>query len=174
MIKEKQDISFYKNKDIKKNCETVYQADSSKQNHKESSIRDLSLALWIKEVYMPIDRLVYEIISPFSKKLKELSADPYDDYLMNSFCNYIDKKTKKKNRKKIHQIYSSRITPKSVKSFSLNLYHCFSELEDALHEFSIYSQGYVDDYLHDGQEMLNQAKKKRLLLRKEKQHLTIA
>ena len=44
---------------------------------------------WIKEIYSPINRLISQIIKPLNNEIKELSADPYDDQLMENFCSYI-------------------------------------------------------------------------------------
>ena len=39
------------------------------------------------------------------------------------------------------------------------MYHCFSQVKDALSELEKYTQGYVDDYLFDGKEMMKEAKR---------------
>ena len=103
------------------------------------------------------------------QKIKELSGDPYDDDLMDLFCSYIERSQKK--IEKIQTIYQSTPCPIAARNFSLNLYQCFSEVKDALNEFNIYTAGYVDNYLHDGQEMIRIAKRKRLELKKEKNNL---
>ena len=133
---------------------------------KKGSGKDEEISLWLKFVYIPIDRLMGEVINPFSRKLKDLSADPYDDLLMGYFCEYIEKSKKKLT--KARDIYQSMTTPLEAKHFSLSLYQCFSELQDGINELERYTAGYVESYLHDGHEMLRKAKKKRLLLKKDK------
>ena len=135
-----------------------------------SSDKDKEISQWIKIVYKPIDILMANIIDNFPEKIKELSADPYDDILMNSFCKYIESSQKKLS--KIKTIYLSLVTPNTIKNFSLGLYQCFSEIEDGINEWEIYTKGYVESYLHDGQEMLRKAKKQRSTLKKEIQHLS--
>jgi len=54
-----------------------------------SSIKDKEVETWIKEIYTPINRLISQIIKPLNNEIKELSADPYDDQLMENFCSYI-------------------------------------------------------------------------------------
>ena len=132
----------------------------------KGSGKDEEISLWLKVVYIPIDRLMGEVINPFSRKLKDLSADPYDDRLMGSFCEYIEKSKKKLT--KARDIYQSMTTPLEANHFSLSLYQCFSELQDGINELERYTAGYVESYLHDGNEMLRKAKKKRLLLKKDK------
>ena len=134
--------------------------------------RDNDISNWIKIVYNPIDRLLGEIINPLPQQIKELSGDPYDDNLMGLFCSYLERSQRKIDR--IQTIYQSIPCPISARNFSLNLYQCFSEVKDALNEFNIYTAGYVDNYLHDGQEMIRIAKRKRLELKKEKNNLPIS
>ena len=71
---------------------------------------------WMSTVYIPVDRLLGQIINPLSKEIQSLSADPYDDILMNSFCMYIEKSQNKLNR--IKTIYLSIATPNTISNFS--------------------------------------------------------
>ena len=122
-----------------------------------SSIKDREIETWIKEIYTPINRSISQIIKPLNYEIKELSADPYDDRLMENFCSYISLSQKK--IEKVEKIYNTKIVPKSITALGLDLYHCFSQVKDALSEFDRYTQGYVDDYLFDGKEMIKEAKR---------------
>ena len=131
-----------------------------------------ALLKWLAEVYIPIDKLLGQVINPFPSKLKHLSADPYDDFLMKDFCSYLE--TSQKKIKKVDQIFQSIPTPNSAQGFGLSLYHCLSQVQDALNELERYTMGYVDNYLYDGREMLRGAKQKRLLLQRERRRLTVS
>ena len=131
-----------------------------------SSIKDKEVEEWIKEIYTPINRLINQIIKPLNNEIKELSADPYDDQLMENFCSYISFSQKK--IEKVEKIYNKKLVPKSISDLGLNLYHCFSQVKDALSEFDRYTQGYVDDYLFDGKEMIREAKRIQLKMASEK------
>ena len=135
-----------------------------------SSIKDKEVEAWIKEIYTPINRLISQIIKPLNNEIKELSADPYDDQLMENFCKYIS--LSQKNIEKVEKIYNKTIVPKSITALGLDLYHCFSQVKDALSEFDRYTQGYVDDYLFDGKEMIKEAKRiqSRLSAKKKNQN----
>ncbi len=165
-ISPQRQYSGFENKNRNK-----YSSDQKqiKKEKSHSANIDQEISSWIKNVYRPIDSLMGEVINSFPKALKELSADPYDDKLMDSFCFYIKKSQKKLS--KAEDLYSSVRAPIATKSFALGLYQCFSEIQDGLNELERYTFGYVDNYLHDGQEMLRNAKKKRLLLREEKKQL---
>ena len=103
-----------------------------------------------------------------SNEIKELSADPYDDELMENFCNFISISQKK--IEKVEKIYKKKIVPKSISALGLDLYHCFSQVKDALSEFDRYTQGYVDNYLFDGKEMIKEAKRIQLKMSIEKKN----
>ena len=139
--------------------------DSLKENWEEklnskkynSSNKDKEVETWIKEIYTPINRLISQIIKPLNNEIKELSADPYDDQLMENFCSYISLSQKK--IEKVEKIYNKKLVPKSISNLGLDLYHCFSQVKDALSELDRYTQGYVDNYLFDGKEMIKEAKR---------------
>jgi len=122
-----------------------------------SSIKDKEVETWIKEIYTPINRLISQIIKPLNNEIKELSADPYDEELMENFCIYIS--ISKKKIEKVDKIYNKKFVPKPISALGLDLYHCFSQVKDALSELERYTQGYVDDYLFDGKEMIKEAKR---------------
>ena len=122
-----------------------------------SSIKDKEVETWIKEIYTPMNRLISQIIKPLNNEIKELSADPYDDQLMENFCSYISISQKK--IEKVDKIYNQKLVPESISALGLDLYHCFSQVKDALSELDRYTQGYVDDYLFDGKEMIKEAKR---------------
>ena len=126
-------------------------------NKHNSSIKDKEVQTWIKEIYTPINRLINQIIKPLNNEIKDLSADPYDDQLMENFCSYVSLAQKK--IKKVEIIYNKKLVPKSISALGLDLYHCFSQVKDALSELDRYTQGYVDDYLFDGKEMIKEAKR---------------
>ena len=139
--------------------------DSLKENWEEklnskkynSSNKDKEVETWIKEIYTPINRLISQIIKPLNNEIKELSADPYDDQLMENFCSYVSLSQKK--IEKVEKIYNKKLVPNSTSNLGLDLYHCFSQVKDALSELDRYTQGYVDDYLFDGKQMIKEAKR---------------
>ena len=133
-----------------------------------SSIKDKEVEIWIKEIYTPINRLISQIIKPLYSEIKELSADPYDDQLMENFCNYISHSQKK--IEKVEKIYNKKIVPKSISALGLDLYHCFSQVKDGLSEFDRYTQGYVYSYLFDGKEMIKEAKRIQSKMSEEKKN----
>lgn len=132
---------------------------------------DAALLDWLQQVYAPIDRWLGQVINPFPAQLRALSADPYDDALMEAFSAFLEESQARMAR--AEQLYRSKACPNLVKGFSLGLYHCLSQVQDALAELERYTLGYVDDYLRDGREMLREAKRQREQLHQVRRRLEL-
>ncbi len=132
---------------------------------------DSALGQWLQRVYAPIDRLLGQVINPFPAQLRALAADPYDDELMGAFCAYLEQSQAR--LEKVVVLYRSLACPAAAQGFGLSLYHCLSQVQDALGELERYTMGYVDQYLHDGREMLREAKRRRARLQEERRRLEI-
>ena len=132
---------------------------------------DAELLAWLQQVYGPIDRLLAQVINPFPAQLRALSADPYDDQLMEAFCTFLEQSQAR--MEKVEALYRSMVAPASAQGFSLSVYHCLSQVQDALTELERFTMGYVDSYLRDGREMLREAKQRRARLHEERRRLDI-
>ena len=152
------------------NCIQIKNSKFYTQNNYQKETNNYSqseeIKNWLQNIYLPIDKLLGQVINPLSSKIKDLSADPYDQILMDSFCMYLDKSKNKID--KVKTIYTSIKSPPLIRDFSLELYHCLSQVEDGLNELERYTMGYVDNYLHDGKSMIVEAKKKRKILQTNK------
>tara|TARA_Y100000766_G_C18882905_1_gene594364 strand:- start:1236 stop:1889 length:654 start_codon:yes stop_codon:yes gene_type:complete len=146
------------------NSKVHNQNEHNKESTNYSNSEDIKN--WFKNIYLPIDKLLGQIINPLVSKIKDLSADPYDQLLMDSFCLYLEKS--KNKIEKVNIIYTSLPSPSIIRDFSLDLYHCLSKVEDGLNELERYTMGYVDNYLHDGKSMIAEAKRKRKILQAQK------
>jgi len=130
---------------------------------------DAELEAWLQQVVAPIDRLLAQVINPFEAQLKELAADPYDDALMEAFCTFLEQSQAR--LEKVETLYRSSVIPAGAQAFALSLYHCLSLVKDALVELDRYTMGYVDSYLHDGRQMLRQARRRRSELQQDRRQL---
>jgi molecular chaperone DnaJ len=139
--------------------------------HRRSVAQDGDLISWLQLVYAPIDRLLGQVINAFPAQLRALAADPYDDQLMDTFCGFL--RDSQARMARAEKLYRSKACPAAAKGFSLSLYHCFSQVQDAVSELERYTMGYVDCYLHDGREMLREAKRRRTRLQEERRRLEI-
>ena len=157
-----------KHKDLnlnKVNNSKLYNQNEYKREANNHS-KPEDLKKWFQNIYLPIDKLLGQIINPLGAKIRDLSADPYDEILMDSFCLYLEQS--KNKIIKIKKIYTSFACPSIIRDFSLDLYHCLSHVEDGINELERYTMGYVDNYLHDGKAMIAFAKKKRKFLQTNK------
>jgi len=162
-----------KHKDLnlnKVNNSKVYKQNEYKRETKNYS-KSEDIKKWFQSIYLPIDKLLGQIINPLGSKIRDLSADPYDQILMDSFCLYLEESKNKIT--KIKKIYTSFGSPSIIRDFSLDLYHCLSHLEDGINELERYTMGYVDNYLHDGKAMIAIAKRKRKFLQSNKKEWII-
>ena len=172
-INEAWEILKNKHKDLNSNTFNNSQFYKKNEYKKETNnyTKSQDIKNWFQNIYLPIDKLLGQIINPLSSKIKELSADPYDQLLMDSFCLYIEQSKNKITKVKV--IYTSFASPTIIRDFSLDLYYCLSQVEDGLNELERYTMGYVDNYLHDGKSMIAEAKKKRKFLQNNKKEWLI-
>ena len=151
------------------NSKLYNQNEYKREANSHSKTEDLKK--WFQNIYLPIDKLLGQIINPLGSKIRDLSADPYDQILMDSFCLYLEESKNKIT--KVKKIYTSFGSPSIIRDFSLDLYHCLSHVEDGINELERYTMGYVDNYLHDGKAMIAIAKKKRKFLQSNKKEWLI-
>jgi molecular chaperone DnaJ len=120
------------------------------------------IALWMQQVYGPVDRLLGQVANPFAAQLRALAADPYDDALMEAFCAFLEQCQGRLARGET--LYRSQPCPPGLKELGLDLYHCLSLMKDSLVDLERFTMGYVDSYLRDGRELLRQARARRSVL----------
>lgn len=106
---------------------------------------------WMRSVFNPTDRLIGQIIKPLKAEVRSLSADPFDDELMEAFQVYIE--TCQEALEKAQAKFRSMPNPPGVASGAANLYYCLNQLEDGIEEIERFTYTYDDSYLHTGQEL---------------------
>lgn len=131
-----------------------------------AAAHEAALRLWLRQVYVPIDRLLGQVINPFPGQLRALAADPYDDRLMEAFCAFLELSQARLAR--VETLYRSHACPQALEGFCLDLYHCLSLVKDALVDLERYTLGYVDSYLRDGRELLRKAGARRRQLKQDR------
>lgn len=111
---------------------------------------------WLNQVYKPINRHLDSILRPFKKELDQLSADPFDDELMEDFQHYIE--TCRTVLSKAQNLFRSMPNPANVASVAAHLYYCLNHVGDGLDELEFFTLNYDDSCLHTGQEFFRIAK----------------
>ncbi|MEL6137840.1 MAG: DnaJ domain-containing protein [Cyanobacteria bacterium J06628_6] len=122
-----------------------------RQRRQAERSTDNQLKTWLKQVYNPVDRLLSKAINALKAEVKDLSADPFDDELMESFQAYLEdcRSVLEKSKQK----FKSMPNPASVAGVAANLYYCMNQFEDGIEEIERFTYTYDDSYLHTGQEL---------------------
>jgi molecular chaperone DnaJ len=117
---------------------------------------DEQLAQWLQQVYKPVTRLISCIINPLKAQLDDLSADPFDDELMQDFQDYLEECRFYLNQAQL--TFRSQPNPRTVAGAAASLYYCLNQLGDGIEELALFTLNYDDHYLHTGQELFRIAK----------------
>ncbi|MEM6501259.1 MAG: J domain-containing protein [Cyanobacteria bacterium P01_C01_bin.89] len=125
------------------------------QQRKTGQSTDADLDQWIKLVYRPINRLIDTLTDSLEGELVELSADPFDDELMDKFCAYLDKCGDRLSQAR-HSL-ASMPNPSVVAGVAAHLYYCLERIGDGLDELGYFPLNYDETRLHAGQEMFRTA-----------------
>jgi molecular chaperone DnaJ len=112
---------------------------------------DAAIQRWLKQVYIPVNRLALQILNPLNRQIDALSADPFDDELMGEFQQYVE--DCRDYLKAAQQQFRSQPNPVTVAGTAANLYYCLNQIGDGLNELAWFSLNYDEHYLHAGQEM---------------------
>ena len=112
---------------------------------------DAQLQQWLKQVYVPVNRLLYHILSPLAEQIEELSADPFDDELMTDFQTYLEDCRHYLNQAQL--TFRSLPNPATVAGVAAHLYYCLNQLGDGIEDLNLFTLNYDDHYLHTGQEL---------------------
>lgn len=112
---------------------------------------DKQFKLWLDRVYTPVNRLLNQILRPLKSQIKELSADPFDDELMEKFQAYIE--NCRSSLSKAQSTFRSLPNPPNLASAAANLYYCLNQVGDGIEDLSYFTLTYDDHHLHTGQEL---------------------
>lgn len=128
------------------------EAQQHYQRHRQTAQNaDAQLSEWLQQVYKPVNRLISGILNPLNAKLDELSADPFDDELMQEFQSYLEDCRFSLNQAQL--IFRSQPNPTTVAGAAASLYYCLNQLGDGIEELALFTLNYDDYYLHTGKEL---------------------
>ncbi|MGK7914928.1 MAG: J domain-containing protein [Prochloraceae cyanobacterium] len=132
-------------------AQNQYQRSRQKVKEEEAHQRQ-----WLKEVYIPINRILFLILDPLEDRIEELSADPFDDRLMAAFENYLENCRNYLDR--AQQTLASQPNPTKLAAIAAPFYHCINQISDGLDELQWFTLNYNERYLHTGQELFRIAR----------------
>lgn len=112
---------------------------------------DEQIEIWLQQVYQPVNRSLCQILNSLEQQIEELSADPFDDELLDNFQAYIA--DCKDWLKQAQKTFRSMPNPPSMGKAAAHLYYCINQVADGLDELAYFPLNYDERYLHVGQEM---------------------
>ena len=112
---------------------------------------DQHLHQWLRQVYTPVDRKLWQILAPLNAELDQLSADPFDDDLMEEFQAYLQDCRSSLTQAQV--IFHSLPNPSTIAGVAASLYHCLNHVGDGIEELERFTLNYDDYYLHTGREL---------------------
>lgn len=137
---------YYAQRQQQANTENRYYA------HRQTAIdADEQLEQWLQKVYVPVNRLICRILNPLAEQLDQLSADPFDDELMEQFQAYL--KECRNYLKQAQLAFRSLPNPANVAGAAVHLYYCLNQVADGIEELELFTLNYDEGYLHTGQEL---------------------
>lgn len=128
----------------------IYRQDRQNRRKADSHFQE-----WVHQVYTPVTRELTKIVKRLPLEITALSADPYDDELMDGFVRYLEDCQTVVS--KAQATFRSMPNPSSVAGVAAHLYYCLNHLEDGLTEFNWFTQSYEDSYLASGKEMFRKS-----------------
>jgi molecular chaperone DnaJ len=131
----------------------------SRQQQQTARDADEHMEQWLIKVYKPINRVLNNILKPLKKEIDELSADPFDDELLEKFQTYIE--TSRDFLNKAQNFLRSMPNPSNVAGVAAYLYHCINQVGDGIEELHLFTLNYDDRHLHTGQELFRIASRLR-------------
>ena len=139
--------------------QTTYHSSSRKRTSSKGQDIDAQTQTWLKRVYTPVNRSMGNIIKDLKTEIRQLSADPFDDELLDAFQAYLD--DCRESLEKAQSRFRSVPNPPSLAAAASNLYYCLDRLTDGIEELERFVSCYDEHYLHTGQELFRIAYKLR-------------
>lgn len=112
---------------------------------------EVCLREWLKEVYQPVNHLISTILEPLEDQIDTLSADPFDDELMEGFQGYIERC--RESLSQAQTAFRAYPNPANLAGVAANLYYCLNHIGDGLEDLGWFTLNYDEHYLHTGKEM---------------------
>jgi len=120
---------------------------------------DKQLEEWLTKIYKPVNRMLKSILTPLKKEIDKLSADPFDDELLEAFQNYLE--TCRTFLQKAQSLFRSQPNPPNLAGVAAHFYYCINHVSDGIEELEMFTLNYDERYLHTGQELFKIAAKLR-------------
>jgi molecular chaperone DnaJ len=112
---------------------------------------DHHIQAWLQGVFEPISHALHWILDSLQAQIDQLSADPFDDQLMEAFQDYLH--TSRQALALAQRRFHSMPNPANLAGVAAHLYYCLNHVGDGIEELEFFTLNYDDHYLHTGQEL---------------------
>ena len=130
-----------------------------RRDRQAEKTEELHYYQWLKEVYIPINRLVEKIINSLDQEIEDLAADPFDDQLIENFQIYLA--TCNRYYQLAQQKFVSQPNPTQLAGVAAHIYYCLNQISDGIKELEWFTLNYDDRHLHLGKEIFRIAQELR-------------
>ncbi|VEP13199.1 DnaJ-class molecular chaperone with C-terminal Zn finger domain [Hyella patelloides LEGE 07179] len=124
-----------------------------------SKKQEISYQQWLQTVYLPSDRYIQKILNPLESEIDNLSADPFDDELLEDFQAYLEDCRHYLQLAK--QRFAAYPNPAQLAKVAASLYYCLNQIEDGIKELEYFVFNYDEHYIHTGKEIFRIAERLR-------------
>jgi molecular chaperone DnaJ len=106
---------------------------------------------WLRQIYEPVNQVIFQILNSLEDQIEKLAADPFDDELLEAFQDYLS--ACRDDLKQAQLTFRSLPNPPSLARAAAHLYYSLNQIGDGLGELEYFPLNYDESYLHAGQEM---------------------
>lgn len=132
-------------------AQPVSNENISRQQTATARDADEHMEQWLIKVYKPVNKFLNNILKPLKKEIDQLSADPFDDELIENFQTYLE--ASREFLKQAQKFFRSMPNPSNVAGVAAHLYYCINQVGDGIEELHLFTLNYDDRHLHTGQEL---------------------
>lgn len=129
---------------------------SKSSRRRSGRATDVALEDWMRQIYNPVSRYINAAVKPLASQIRELSADPFDDELMDVFVAYLE--DCRTAQEKADAKFKSMPNPPVAAGPASKLYYAVNHLGDGIDELERFTTSYEESYIHSGKEMFRRAK----------------
>lgn len=131
---------------------TVYAQNQYRQQKQTGRDTDRHLQRWFRQVYTPVNQILHQILDSLDQEIDQLSADPFDDELMEEFQAYLN--TCRHLFNQAQRCFRSMPNPSTLAGAAANFYYALNQVGDGIEELEFFTLNYDEHYLHRGQELM--------------------
>lgn len=117
----------------------------SSRPHFTSIDEDAEREKFLRTIFNPLRSAIVRLLGNYNRQLKELSADPFDERLIDRFQQYVDKL--EDSLRKASDGFTRNPAPRSLEGAVTMMRYCIAQAADGLEELRWFCVNYDYDHL---------------------------